>query len=91
VADPERGANTHRQTVVADVADTNPLPGDEAFRDLIDRAFDAGQLTRQEGLERRLLHNRIVGTRPPTSEKATLREIDALIANGVLYERKTER
>jgi hypothetical protein len=90
-ADSESGTNTHRQTVVADVADTNPQPGDEAFRDLIDRAFDTGHLTRQERLERCQLHDRIVGTRPPTSEQATLREIDALISEGVLVEHERQR
>lgn len=90
VAESNGDAKTRGYALVADVADTNPAPGDDGFRNLLDSAFDAGQLTRQERLERRVLHDRIVGTRSPAGEQATLCEIDALIADGVLRERKTE-
>jgi hypothetical protein len=59
VADPEGGANPHQQTDVADVADTTPLPGDEGFRDLLNRAHEAGQITHQERHQRRITHDLI--------------------------------
>jgi hypothetical protein len=57
VADTETAANPHGHTVVADVADTRPLPGDVGFREQLNHAHDRGHLTGQERFERRLLHD----------------------------------
>ena len=59
VADREQDANPHQQTDVADVADTTPLPGDEGFRDSLNSAYAAGQITHRERHERRISHDHI--------------------------------
>jgi hypothetical protein len=60
VADPGLPADAHAEAVVAGVADRRQVPGDSGFRELLNRAFEAGHITERERHERRLLHDLIV-------------------------------
>jgi hypothetical protein len=57
-----------------------PLPGDTDFRRFLNRAFGAGAITAAERHERRLFHNRIIGSGPPAGEAVMLLELDELAA-----------
>ena len=57
VADHRQRANPYEQTDVADVADAWPLPGDDGFRNALNRAYENGHITARERHQRRLSHD----------------------------------
>jgi hypothetical protein len=56
----ETDAKPHEQSGVTDVTDRTPIPGDSAFPDYVDEAFQNGQLVESEWLERRKVHARVL-------------------------------
>jgi hypothetical protein len=61
-----------------------PLPGGDGYRDLLNRAHNAGQITNLERDHRRLWHDLLIAARPPAGEKRVLSEIAELVAEGAL-------
>jgi hypothetical protein len=66
-----------------DVTDRKPIPGDQGFPDFIDDHFQNGHVIEAEWLERRKLHALVVA-KSPAGEAAVLREVEELIAEGIL-------
>jgi hypothetical protein len=76
-------SNPHGHAVRTVCTVSKPLPGDEGFRDHLNRAHAAGFLTDRERLARRLLHDLIVRARPPAREQATFDDLRTLLRLGV--------
>lgn len=64
--------------------DPVPIPGDDGYRAFLNRAVDDGHLTDRERRERRLIHGLVLSTRGIPNEREVLREVDELLAEGVL-------
>jgi len=67
------------------------VPGDRDFRAFLNGAYAAGHVTDRERHEGRMLHDLILRAGPPAGELAIQRELDELLAEGVLLECEPKR
>jgi hypothetical protein len=62
------------------------FPGDDGYRDFLNRTHVNGHLTDREQLELRLHHALVLGTRTPAGDAEVVAEINQLIDEGLLIE-----